>query len=129
MSGVIAGAIQFNEVFQYDEFNETFDISGIDLDGKRLLCQVRETPETDVVLEFNEDDQSLVKGQTDSLLVTEVTLYKRSDEMIPPPLFEFEAKSVAYHLSIIMYTDDGDVEDVTTIVTGTMEIIHPITKL
>jgi len=129
MPSIIPGVIHFNQVYQFDEFNESFEIQGISLDGKRLTCQVRETPDSDVVLEFSEDDQSLMKTDTDSSLITGITLYKASEDMSLPPLFEFGQSSVRYHLTIIMYTDDADIEDVVTIVKGDLEIVHQFTKL
>lgn len=129
MPSIIPGIIHFNQVYQFDEFDESFQLSGIELDGKELKCQVRTDPDTEVVLEFNQQDGSLAKTETDSMLITTVTLYKRGDEMSIPPLFEFGKASVRYHLTIIMYTPDADVEDVQTIVKGDLEIVHQITKL
>jgi hypothetical protein len=129
MSSIIPGIIHFNQVYQFDEFNESFELAGISLDGKRLTCQVREMPDTPVVLEFSEDDGSLTKTETDSGFITTVTLFKESDQMSLPPLFEFGQTSIKYNLTIIMYTDDSDIEDIQTIVKGDMEVVHQITKL
>jgi hypothetical protein len=121
--------IHFTQVYQYDEFSEIFDIVGLDLEGKKLLCQVRTEPDAEVVLEFSEDDGSIIKDSTDSSLTTTVKLYKRSDEMTIPPLFDFGQSSVKYYLTMIMYTEDSDIEDVVTIIKGDLEIIHQFTRL
>jgi hypothetical protein len=128
MSAIQTGTIAFTNVFQYDMFDNTFDIEGIDLTGKTLLCQVKESPDSAVALEFNEDDGSLTKTVVSSTKTT-VTFYKDSQDMDIPPLFEKGSSSISYYLTIVMFTDDADIGDVQTIVEGSMEIVPQITLL
>lgn len=128
MSAIQTGTIKFSNVFQYDMFDITFDIEGIDLTGKTLLCQVKESPESVAILEFNEDDDSLTKTVVSSVKTT-VTFYKDSQEMSLPPLFDVGQTIIPYYLTIVMFTDDSDIEDTLTIIEGTMEVIHQITLL
>jgi hypothetical protein len=128
MAAIQPGVIRFNNVYQYDMFDVTFEITGINIGGKTLKCQVRESADTPVVLEFIESDGSLIKTVVSTTL-TNVRFYKESEEMKLPPLSEPNMTPKYYQLTIIMYTDDSDVEDVVTIVTGTMNVIAPITTV
>lgn len=128
MSAIIPGIISFQNVYQLDMFDISFDIEGIDLTGKTLKCQVRENADSDVVLEFNEDDDSLIKTIVTTNKTT-VTFYKDSVDMDIPVLSEAPAAIVYYQLTIIAFTDDSDIEDVETIVKGTMNILPQITIL
>ena len=128
MSAIQTGTIAFTKVFQYDMFDNTFDIEGIDLTGKTLLCQVKETPDSAIALEFNEDDGSLTKTVVSSTKTT-VIFYKDSQDMDILPLFEKGSSSISYYLTIVMFTADSDIEDVQTIVEGSMEIVPQITLL
>jgi hypothetical protein len=126
MAAISPGNISFRKVFQYDLFDITFDIEGVDITGKTLLMQVRENPDAAVSLEFMESDGSLTKTVV-STTKTTVRLYKDSHDMTVEPLFQKGESSISYYLTIIMFTQDADIEDIITIAEGTMEVVDQIT--
>jgi len=117
MAAIIAGTINFTDVYFGDLFDVTFEITGIDLTAKTLRSQLRTAYDTEIVLEFKETDGSLTKT-VNSTTSTTVQLLKTASLM--------EIPLGTYQHTIIMYTTD---EDVQTIINGTMTIIPQITIL
>lgn len=115
MAAIIQGVLNFKNVYTKDLFDVTFDIEGIDLTGKTLKCQVRETPDSPLIVEFSEDDSSLIKTVVSATLST-VRLIRDSKYM------DIEPRK--YYHTIIMYSTDNDVQ---TIINGYFDIIPQIT--
>lgn len=120
MAAIVPGILVIQDVYQYDLFDISFDIEGINLTDKTLRCQVREEAGTTIVLDFNEDDGSLSKTIV-STTKTSVRLLKDSADM--------DVAEGTYMFTIIMFVDDADIDDIQTIVKGTITILAQITVL
>jgi hypothetical protein len=127
MAAIQVGTLNFDNVYQHDMFDITFSITGesggpaeIDLTGKVLKMQVREEVDGAVKLEFNEDDGTLTLTEN-SDGTYDVRLYQDAE------VIDMEA-GVYYH-TIVMYTDDSNIEDVQTIIAGTMTVVNQYTEL
>ena len=130
MAAIEVGILRIREVFQGDLLDITFTIEGINLTGKTLKCQVRENADSDPVLTFEEDDDSVLSSLTKTIVSTTQTtlrMYKRADEMDIEPLPLVGRIRTKYLLTIIMFTDDSDIEDIETIIEGTMEVVPQVT--
>jgi len=130
MAAITAGVLSFRDVFQGDLFDVTISITGINLTGKTLECQVKENKDATAVLTFAESDDSLQKTIVDTDTTT-LRFYKEAADMadIPPLSARGDRPFLRYYLTVVQYTDDSDIEDTQTIIEGTMEIVPQITLL
>ncbi|MBU0973859.1 MAG: hypothetical protein KKC20_24690 [Proteobacteria bacterium] len=129
MPAIEVGRLRFRNVFVGDLFDVTFQISGIDLTGKTLRCQVRKDKDSEPVLTFSEDDNSIQKTIVSTTLTT-VRFYKTADEMANIPILSVGVRPILlYYFTVVMFTDDSDVEDITTIIEGDMEVVPQLTQL
>jgi len=136
MAAIEVGILRFREVYQGDMLDVTIDIEGIDLTGKTLKMQVRKTPTSEAVLTFEEDDAPSSGGlnsltlTVNSITNSTVRFYKTAQEMADiTPLSYNVRPSKKYALTVVMFTDDDDIEDTQTIIEGDMEVIEQITLI
>lgn len=116
MAAIIQGEIKIEGIYKGDEINLDFEITGINLTGKTLLCQVRKDANSPLALEFNEADNSLTKTVV-STSVTNMTLSRSS-------IYTSKMSEGVYKLSVVSFTNNTDVQ---TIIVGTLEIINNVT--
>lgn len=117
MAAIEIGLFNFDNVVTGDMLDVTIDIAGIDLTGKTLKCQWRESYDTAAVVELKESDGSLIKTVVSSILTTARFVKNSTAMKIPMGIYKHK---------IIMYTTS---EDVQTIAEGTAEVVFQITLL
>ena len=115
MAEIRVGKIRMKDHFTGDAINVSFQISGINLTGKTLFCQVRETIDSAPVAEFREDDSTLNKTINSTVLTT-VQLVRLSTEP-KIPVLPITIPITPYILTIISFTSPSDIQ---TIVEGTL---------
>ena len=129
MAQITAGIVRLTKVFQNDLFDLTLSITGIDLTGKSFLCQVKETPTSTPVLEFTEAQDSSEEGSLIATILSSssatIRLVKTAPEMNIPVLPLTYPKTL-YNFTIVMYTT---LDDVQTIIEGTMDVVNQYTKV
>lgn len=117
MAAIEIGYLYIEDQYQNSKLDFEFDIEGIDLTGKTLLCQAKSSTRSDVAIEFKETDGSLEKTVVSETLTT-VRFYKGATEMDIIP--------GVYQHTIIMYTE-SDADDTEVIAKGKITIINQIT--
>ncbi|MBV5326138.1 MAG: hypothetical protein JZU65_00655 [Chlorobium sp.] len=115
MAALIPGTLIIEDHKYGDKLDISFDIEGIDITGKTLLCHWKTSPGNNPILIFKESDQSITKVIL-STSKTSVRIYKPANEMRITPN--------KYFLTLIMFTNETDTE---TIMVGSATIVNQIT--
>ena len=134
MAAIEVGILRILKYYQGDMLDFSFEIAGIDLTGMTLKCQIREKVDSEPILTFEEDDDSVLSSLTKTVVSstsTTVRFYKTAQQMADiAPLSEYGARpTLKYILTIVMFTDDSNIEDTQTIVEGEFEVLHQITEV
>jgi len=116
--------INFSGIFRADMFDQLLEVDlsadGRDLSGRSFMMQIRESEDVDAVVTFKEDDATIVKTSTGTNK-WDLQLYQDGPDMDIP--------INVYYYSLRMFTDDSNIEDGETLVTGTFEIVAQQTDL